>query len=265
MTNAAWLLVHSGGIVVRREGSGVELPTEADARALGVAEAGEGDAAHDVGALADGRPLRAVPVAGAAFPPPLTVLGLRDVFGILGAEVFMAAGTATQVVEWAATSRYCGRCATATLRVDGERCMRCPKCGLLAYPRIAPAVIVLVRRGNEALLARGARFPLPFYSTLAGFVEVGESLEQTVAREIREEVGVEVRDVRYFGSQPWPFPHSLMVGFTAEWAGGELQADGKEILDAGWYRASALPAVPPPVSIARRLIDAWVAEVNGKQ
>src|SRR5262249_3755857 len=143
-----------------------------------------------------------------------------------------------------------------------ERCMKCPACGLTAYPRIAPAVIVLVRRGEEALLARGARFPLPFYSTLAGFSEVGETLEQTVAREIREEVGVEVKDVRYFGSQPWPFPHSLMIGFTAEWAGGEIKCDPTEIADAKWFRADALPLVSPPLSIARRLIDAWVAEVS---
>jgi NAD+ diphosphatase len=146
--------------------------------------------------------------------------------------------------------------------VDGERSLRCPACGLLCYPRISPAVIVLVRRGDEALLARGARFPLPFYSTLAGFVEVGESLEQTVHREIREEVGVEVDRVTYFGSQPWPFPHSLMVGFTAEWASGEIRPDGTEILDARWFAADALPQVPPPLSIARRLIDAWVADVT---
>lgn len=142
--------------------------------------------------------------------------------------------------------------------------MRCPACGLLAYPRIAPAVIVLVRRGDEALLARNARFPLPFFSTLAGFAEIGETLEETVAREIREEVGIEVRNPRYFGSQPWPFPHSLMVGFMADWASGELRLDEREIAEARWCRADALPLIPPPVSIARRMIDAWVDEVTAK-
>jgi NAD+ diphosphatase len=141
--------------------------------------------------------------------------------------------------------------------------MRCPSCGLLAYPRISPAVIVLVRRGEEALLARGTRFPLPFYSTLAGFVEVGESLEDTVAREVREEVGIEVDRVRYFGSQPWPFPHSLMVAYTAHWASGEITPNAREIVDAGWFRADALPTIPPRLSIARRLIDAWLEEVGG--
>jgi NAD+ diphosphatase len=218
--------------------------------------------AHEVGQLPSGEHLRAVGVDGAAPTAPLEVLGLREVFAVLGADLFMAAGAATQLVEWAATSRYCGRCATPTVRSTEDRSMRCPACGFSAYPRIAPAVIVLVRRGDDALLARGARFPRSYYSTLAGFVEVGETLEHAVAREIREEVGVEVKDVRYFGSQPWPFPHSLMVGFMAEWAGGEIRPDNVEIADARWFRADALPTIPPPLSIARRLIDAWCAEVT---
>jgi NAD+ diphosphatase len=249
-----WYLVHSKGLVVRREaGGGAVLPTEADEVALGLDPA----KAEDTGG---GRAL-AVP-GDAAVREPLAVVGLREGFALLGEAGFLEAGVATQILDWADTHRYCGRCATPTERVQDERCMRCPACGLMAYPRIAPAVIVLVRRGAEALLARGARFPLPFFSTLAGFVEIGETLEQTVAREIREEVGIEVGKVRYFGSQPWPFPHSLMVGFTAEWAGGDIRCDEREILEAQWFRAGALPTVPPRLSIARRLIDAWVDEVN---
>ncbi len=147
------------------------------------------------------------------------------------------------------------------MRVEGERCFKCPACGTLAYPRIAPAIIVLVRRGDEALLARNARFPGAFYSTLAGFAEVGETLEESLAREVREEVAIEIKLPRYFGSQPWPFPHSLMVGFHAEWAGGEIQADGKEILDARWFTVDALPKIPPKVSIAGRLIASWIESV----
>jgi NAD+ diphosphatase len=251
----AWYLVHpKQGVVVRRDAQGVTLPSEEDARALGVDVA----AALDLG----GGQGRAAPIAAdAPLPSPFAVAGLRELFAPLGEEGFMAAGRATQLVEWAQTSRYCGRCGTPTERVDHERSMRCPRCGLLAYPRIAPAVIVLVRRGDEALLAHGARFPAPFYSTLAGFVEIGESLEDTIAREIREEVGVEVKAPRYFGSQPWPFPHSLMVGFSARWAAGEIRCDRSEILDARWFRADALPPIPPRLSIARRLIDAWLDEV----
>jgi len=248
-----WYLVHPEGLVVRREGEAAVLPTEADVAALGL-DASQGEP------TGNGRALR-VPGDG-VLPEPLAVVGLREGFALLGEEGFLEAGAATQVLEWATTNRYCGRCATPTERVPGERCMRCPSCGLLSYPRIAPAVIVLVRRGAEALLARGARFPLPFFSTLAGFVEIGETLEETVAREIREEVGIEVKDARYFGSQPWPFPHSLMVGFTAQWAAGDVRPDGKEILEARWFRADALPTIPPRLSIARRLIDAWTDEVG---
>ncbi len=245
----ALYLVCSKGLIVRREGSAVSLPTEADAAALGL----------DLGRAEETTGGRALSVpADLSLPEPFVTLGLRETFGALGEEGFLAAGIATQIIEWTATSRYCGRCATPTERVAGERCMRCPACNLLGYPRIAPAVIVLVRRGDEALLARGARFPLPFFSTLAGFVEIGETLEQTVAREIREEVGIEVTDARYFGSQPWPFPHSLMIGFTARWASGDIRCEPTEIVEAGWFRRDALPPVPPRVSIARRLIDAWI-------
>jgi NAD+ diphosphatase len=133
----------------------------------------------------------------------------------------------------------------------------------MAFPRLAPAMITLVTRGEpgpeqEALLARGVQFRMPMYSCLAGFVEPGETLEAAVVREVHEEVGIDVRDVRYWGSQPWPFPHSLMLGFRAEYAGGEIECDPSEILDAGWYRKDTLPPIPPGISIARKLIDAWL-------
>jgi NAD+ diphosphatase len=239
-------LVHPRGIVVRRHGDELSPTTMEDASKLGVT------LGEDVG---DGE--RAAVFADEP-PAPYEVAGLRELFPVLGERRWFAAGRAVQIAEWASTHRFCGRCATPTVRVEGERCMKCPSCLLTAYPRIAPAVIVLVTRGDEALLARGARFPRPFYSTLAGFVEVGESLEETVAREIREEVGVEVTDVRYFGSQPWPFPHSLMVGFNAAWAGGDVRVDPTEIIDAQWFRRDTLPIIPPKPSIARRLIDSWL-------
>jgi NAD+ diphosphatase len=249
----AWFVVHPQGLVVRRRGDQVELPTDDDVDTLGLLGAN----AHELGAI-DGVPAVAAPIGDGAPAPPFEVGRLRELYPLLGDARFLMAGQAMQVVEWSATHKFCGRCATPTERVPAERCMRCPACSLLGYPRIAPAVIVLVRRGDEALLARGARFPGAFYSTLAGFVEIGESLEDTIAREVREEVGIEVKAPRYFGSQPWPFPHSLMVGFFADWAGGEVRADGREILEARWFRPDDLPAIPPPLSIARRLIDAWL-------
>ena len=143
--------------------------------------------------------------------------------------------------------------------------MKCPACDLIAYPRVAPAMITLVTRGEpgpdqEALLARGANFPMPMYSCLAGFVEPGEDLEGAVVREVEEEVGVCVGNVSYRGSQPWPFPHSLMIGFRAEYIEGDLVLDETEIVDAMWCRKDDLPQIPPGISIARRLVDDWIAE-----
>jgi NAD+ diphosphatase len=174
---------------------------------------------------------------------------------------WLVAGRAVQMVEWARTHRFCGRCGTPTELQPNEHAMKCPACGLLAFPRIAPAMITLVTRGDEVLLARGVAFRGPMYSCLAGFVEPGESLEGAVTREVHEEVGVEVGNVQYRGSQPWPFPHSLMVGFRAEWLSGEIECDPTEILDAQWFTRDALPNIPPPISIARKLIDAWIAEI----
>jgi NAD+ diphosphatase len=186
-------------------------------------------------------------------PQPLMNLGAR-----LDAPSWMLAGRAVQLVEWARTSRFCGRCGTPTVLATKERAATCPRCGLNAYPRLAPAIIVTVERGGEILLGQGRGFQ-GMYSALAGFAEPGETLEETVRREVREEVGVEVGVVRYFDSQPWPFPHSLMIGFSATWLSGEIQIDGEEIVDARWFRPPDLPPIPPPLSIARRLIDDWAS------
>jgi len=180
-------------------------------------------------------------------------------WGRVDETVWTVAGRAVQLVEWERTHRFCGRCATPTEPATGERARRCPACGLLAFPRLAPAIIVLIERDDGcALLARGRTFPIPMYSCLAGFVEPGETLEQAVHREVAEEVGLQIDGVRYWASQPWPFPHSLMLGFNARYAGGDLVVDENEIVDAQWYRPDALPPIPPAMSIARRLIDDWV-------
>ena len=195
-----------------------------------------------------------------AAPPPADAapVALRQLFGALPDDDFGLAARALGLTAWDFDHRFCGRCGAPTTRSATERLRTCTRCGHGAYPRISPAVIVLVERDGRALLGRNARFPLPFFSTLAGFVEVGETLEETVAREIREEAGITVRDVRYFGSQPWPFSGSLMIGFTAKWAGGELVADPAELAEAGWFAPDALPRLPPPLSIARQLIDDFV-------
>ncbi len=255
---ALWFPFAAKGLLVRVEDGGARPPWDAEVAALGLAAAqpswiGAVDG-HDCAALA-------LPPAFAA-PEGFELRGVRSLFGAWPDARVLAAGVAAQVLEFESTHAFCGRCGARTVPEPKERARRCPACGLVSYPRISPAVIVLVRRGREALLARSSRFPLPFYSTLAGFVEVGESLEDTVAREIREEVGVEVTDLRYFGSQPWPFPHSLMLAFVARYAGGDIRVDGEEIADARWFRPEELPMVPPPLSIARQMIDAWVADAR---
>ena len=258
LTGDAWLLVHPRGVIVRREGDRLRFPVGAEAFDLGV----DPRSSHDLGAFAGASAQAAAIGEAAALPSAFEVMRLRDLYGAMGEAAFAIAGRAAQTVDWASTHVFCGRCGARTERVDGERCMRCPACSLLSYPRISPAAIVLVRRGDEALLARNAKAPGNFFSTVAGFVEIGESLEETVAREVREEVGVEVTDVRYFGSQPWPVPHSLMIGFVARHAGGEIKVDGVEIVEARWFRADALPLLPPSLSIARQLIDSWTADVT---
>jgi NAD+ diphosphatase len=189
--------------------------------------------------------------------------GLRSLFTRLPDAHFALAGRALQIVDWERTSRFCGRCGMPTAPRSSERSRECPGCGLVAYPRLAPAVMAMVKREpDEVLLARSPRFPPGMYSALAGFVEPGETLEQCLEREVLEEVGVRVKDVRYFASQPWPFPHSLMIAFVADWDSGEIRPDPAEIEAAGWFRVSRLPQLPQPISIARRLIDAVVAELS---
>jgi NAD+ diphosphatase len=217
---------------------------------------------HFIGVV-DGEAWWGVDVPAGEDPSDGASVDLRAFHGGAPEHHWLAAGRAVQIVEWARTHRFCGRCGKPTEAVAGERALRCPRCALLAFPRLSPAMITLVTRGDpgpdqEVLLARGAQWMQPMFSCLAGFVEPGESLESAVVREVREEVGVTVVRPSYFGSQPWPFPNSLMIGFRAEYDSGEIVCDPCEIAEAGWFRRDRLPMVPPPISIARRLIDAWV-------
>lgn len=197
-------------------------------------------------------------------PHQYSLQELRRLAMMVDAEWFMVAGRARQIVEWDNNHQFCGRCGTPTVLHDIDRAKLCPQCGHTQYPRISPCIIVLVTDGERILLARNANFPRGMFSTLAGFVEAGETLEMTIHREIKEEVGVAVKNFKYFSSQPWPFPHSLMVGFHAEYAGGDLVFEDEEIVEAGWWHVDNLPMIPPPGSIARALIDAYVNEFRGK-
>lgn len=190
-------------------------------------------------------------------PPGFVFTSLRALFGALDEPLLAVAGRAFQIAEWARTHRHCGVCAGAMQQVAGERCLRCPACGHAAYPRISPAMMVLIRRGDAVLLARHAGHASARFTALAGFLEAGESIEDAVHREVREEVGLAVRGLRYFGSQSWPFPHSLLIAFAAEYAGGEISVDPAEIAEARWFGpGDAFPEIPGNYSIAAALIDA---------
>ncbi len=219
--------------------------------ASGVAGADESRAIH-VGDL-DGRACYAQGIDEE--PPGCAFVPLRAAFILLPEDLFSVAATAAQLLTWDAGHRFCARCAAPLASVAGERARRCEPCAVDYYPRLSPAVIVLVHDGRRALLTHKA--PAPFFALVAGFVEAGEALEETVVREVREETGVEVDEITYFGSQPWPFPHQVMIGFFARFVRGEIVLDGKELDDAKWFDVDALPTVPPNGSIAGKMIEAW--------
>ncbi|MDM8550230.1 NAD(+) diphosphatase [Desulfobacterales bacterium HSG2] len=210
-----------------------------------------------LGAL-NGRSCYSVELAGDADPPEGMVFQrLRDLFDTMDETFCRIAGLGLQIVHWDQTHQYCGRCGAPTRNKDDERAKLCPKCGLVSYPRISPAIIVAIVKDHQILLARTNRSPTK-KGLIAGYVEAGETLEECVRREVREEVGIEVRNIRYFGSQSWPFPSSLMIAFTAEYASGEIRIDKSEIIDADWFAAENLPENPKEGGIGGRLIDWFV-------
>ena len=186
-------------------------------------------------------------------------MGLRALFDLVTPQRYAQVGLASQLMHWRRVHRFCGACGAPLQRHATERAMICPACNHIAYPRINPVVITLIARDDRILLAHKAGGVLPFWSLVAGFVEAHETLEQAVAREIAEEVGLRVTNIRYASSKPWPLPNNLMFGFTAEYESGEITPDGVEIAEAGWFGRDDLPPIPSRVSIARRMIDAFFA------
>jgi NAD+ diphosphatase len=246
-------------LLVRHENQD-RLPTLSELEACTPILAGP----FDLGRI-DDREVVAVAIAAEATCDGLEAMGLRELFGLLPDSLMSLAARASQTIEWALAHAFCGRCGSSTEYSETELARTCPSCGAVYYPRITPAVITLVRKGPEILLARGRRFGSRFYSLIAGFVEPGETLEQAVAREVREEVGIEVGDIDYFASQSWPFPSQLMVGFTAEHVAGSIQINESELSDARWFRIEDLPGdieIPSTFSISGRLIRSAVPSLG---
>lgn len=245
------LIFHRDGLLLRD--ADAHLPGEAECRDLPLLD----DRMHLVGEMG-GCVYRCACLGEGARPTPgLSFRSLRSLFGTWSDDMLAVASRASQISEWARSHRYCGACGTATVIADGERCMRCPACGLSSYPRVSPSMMVLVKKGEAILLARNGVWPQNRYSALSGFVEPGESVEEAVHREVMEEAGIKVHKLNYFGSQSWPFPHSLMIAFTAEYLSGDITVDGTEIADARWFGPrDVLPDLPTRISISSALIQA---------
>lgn len=194
-----------------------------------------------------------------AVPGSLYYPNIRELYGILPDRELAIAALAARIIDFDRTTTFCGQCGAETRMSRIERAKICDRCGLITYPRTSPAIIVLVRNGDKILLARSPRFPSDLFSIIAGFVEPGETLEEAVHREVKEEVGIRIANIRYIGSEPWPFPNSLMLGFTADYAGGEIAIDNKEIIGADWFDREHMPRLPSPMSISRALIEYWIS------
>jgi NAD+ diphosphatase len=244
-------IFHGGRLLVRE--AGLSLPGREAVAGLEL----DPQALQPVGLL-DGRYCQAGWVEDESRAPPgYAWRGLRSLFGELDEEVLGVAGRAAQVAEWARTHRFCGACGSGTARLAGERCFKCLNCGHMAYPRISPAMMVLIRKGDSVLLALHTQPAVKRFVPLAGFLEAGESVEEAVHREVFEEVGLRVHNLRYFGSQSWPFPHSLMIAFTADYLDGEIRTDPNEILEARWFGPDdEWPERVPHVSVSSVLVDA---------
>jgi len=258
---AWWFVIQDDNVLVRHEPNGEAIPRVLNPLELGLTTMRQ----HYLGRL-DGCHCYAVEVVDGSAPHRgMEFEGLRKIYGLLDDDLFSLAGKALQIIDWDRTHRFCGRCGSETRTHATERAKECVRCGLLHFPRLAPAIIVLVKREHEIMLARARRFTAAMYSTLAGFVEPGETLEEAVVREVKEESGITVKEICYFGSQPWPFPHSLMIGFTAKYASGQITLNDDENVDIGWFAPQSLPSqLPSEMSIARKLINSFLQETNSR-
>ncbi len=252
--DALWFLFRKQRLMVLEEGRETRIPCSSDLGKMDFSAKVQ----HFFGMLND-RPCYAVALKeDDTVVESFSAVPLRQVFRRFETDTVQAAGLAGHLLAWHQNHQYCSRCGALNRDKEDERAKICPECGLVNYPRLSPAIIVAVIREGRILLAHSPRFPEDFYSVLAGFVEPGETLEACVRREVLEEVGISVKNIRYFGSQPWPFPDSLMLGFTAEYADGEIEEDGVEISHADWFPPDRLPRLPPRISISRELIDWFV-------
>jgi NAD+ diphosphatase len=253
-------IFHGSQLLVRTGEVSPRAASAADLDELGVKESVRTNLARLCGIRGVAVALDRLP----ELPKGLELRSLRTLGNLLEATVVREARTAYHVLTWDRGSRFCGYCGGPTVLSEGEHARICTKCEMPVFPRISPATITAVTSGTQILLAHNRKAREGLYSLIAGYVEPGENLEEAVRREIREEVDIQVSRIRYFGSQHWPYPDTLMVGFTAEYRSGEIKVDGKEITDARWFDTKALPLIPTPGSISRQLIDWFVEKMKAE-
>ena len=260
-SDALWFAFHEGRVLVRMHDAipAVMSCTHPNQHGLDVVQE------HYLGTYG-GEHCYAAELAAAQIaqmvPEGHAMLGLRDLLGHIDDTLAGISGRAFQILEWNRNHKYCGRCSGETVPRSDERARTCSACKRTSYPPVAPVIMILIKDGRRLLLARKVGWGNTRYSALAGFVEPGETLESTVIRETREEVGVEIKNIQYFGSQPWPFPNNLMIAFTADYAGGPVKPDGVEIEEATFFDVDDLPNLPPGISISRRMINTVAAELK---
>lgn len=253
-----WFIFHDNDILLQRNNDGkLSIPYEEEL--IDVSLPAE-DFTHSY-CFHDKYPCIAFEFDGNLPNDKYELVSLRDSFFYLDLWVYQAAGCAKQLIYWDNNTRFCPACGT---RTDRETLImkKCPNCGKEQYPNIQIAVIVLIRKGDEILLAHAHNFKYEFYGLIAGYVEVAETLEESVRREVKEEIGLEIRNIQYFGNQPWPYPSGLMVGFIADYDSGELTIQEEELRNAGFFNKDNLPTLPQKLSIARRMIDWWLDQQN---
>lgn len=247
--DAGWLIFGAERLLLVHDEQGYRLPDTASLSASGIVP----EQPTVLGRLGE-RPYFGATMSNEV-ASPFELVELRQTYGALPQQEYVLAGLASQIMFWDRTTRFCPKCGAPTEPMPTERAKRCPACSFTQYPRVSPAMIVLVHRPGQILLTRQPSWPPNRYSLIAGFVEAGESLEECVHREIAEEVGIRVDSIRYLGSQAWPYPHQLMLGFTARYAGGDIQLEEQELEDAKWFDLDALPDLSPPLSISRQILD----------
>jgi NAD+ diphosphatase len=259
--NDLWFVFHENKILVIVKEESYAIPTWNDILKLNIDVKGEHFLGELRGTSCYTLELKAIP----SLSPNLEFTEFRMAGDMMGEELFFLCGRASQVLYWDNTHKFCSRCGSATDFVHGERAKRCPECGFITYPRICPAIITAVTKDDKILLAHNSNFPEGLYSVIAGFVEPGETFEECVKREILEEVNIKVKNIKYFSNQPWPFPNSLMIAFTAEYESGEIDVDQVEIGHADWFSIDNLPTLPSKTSVARKLINSFIeSQKNNK-